>query len=144
MGNMVVGIDCGVHTGFAVKVAGVLVVVSSMKIHNSMFKVLELQDEAKAKGLGFKVCVEDARLRKWFGHDEARTRSKLQGAGSVKRDAVIWQDFLREHGIVFEMIPPRANMTKTSAAFFKSLTGWQGVTNEHGRDAAMMVWNKRG
>ena len=144
MGKLIIGIDCGVNTGFAVKRGTVFSEVTSVKIHQAMARVLELQAACVAAEVGLMVYVEDARLRKWFGPNETQTRSKLQGAGSVKREAVIWQDFLRDHQIEFVMVPPRANMTKTTAEYFKLVTKWQGKTNEHGRDAAMMIVNKRG
>jgi len=33
-------------------------------------------------------------------------------------------------------------MTKLTADQFKRITGWHGRTNEHGRDAAMLVFGK--
>ncbi len=65
---------------------------------------------------------------------------KQQGAGSVKRDCKIWEDFLTDLDIPFEMVAPRKGMTKYSAAAFKKLTGYEGKTSEHARDAAMLVF----
>lgn len=53
--------------------------------------------------------VEDARQRKWFG---ARSSSKLQGAGSVKRDSAIWDDYLKSTGVMYRMVSPANNTTK--------------------------------
>lgn len=144
MGKLIIGIDCGVNTGFAVKHDGVFTHVGSLKIHQAMDRVVMFKAACVNMDIGMVVYVEDARLRKWFGPNEKQTRAKLQGAGSVKRDASIWQDFLSDLNIEFVMVPPRANMTKTTADYFKLVTKWQGKTNEHGRDAAMMILNKRG
>jgi hypothetical protein len=38
------------------------------------------------------------------------------------------------------MVAPMNIKTKIKAEAFKRLTGWQGQTNEHSRDAAMMVF----
>ena len=67
-------------------------------------------------------------------------RKKLQGVGSVKRDASIWEDYLTDLGIEFEMVAPKRNVTKLSQDRFKAMTGWKNRTNEHGRDAAMLVF----
>ena len=83
------------------------------------------------------VRIEDARQRRWLGN---KGREALQGAGSIKRDATIWEDFLTDKKIPFEMVAPSRNSTKLSAEVFKRLTGWQGRTSEHSRDAAMLVF----
>ena len=44
------------------------------------------------------------------------------------------------HGIDFEAVPPKNNKTKMTAEAFERMTGWKGRTNEHGRDAAMLVY----
>ena len=43
MGKLIIGIDCGVNTGFAVKRGTVFSEVTSVKIHQAMARVLELQ-----------------------------------------------------------------------------------------------------
>ena len=67
-------------------------------------------------------------------------RKKLQGVGSVKRDASIWDDYLKELGVEYEMVAPKRNVTKLTQERFKALTGWQKQANEHGRDGAMLVY----
>ena len=67
-------------------------------------------------------------------------KAKQQGAGSVKRDCTIWADFLGGHGIPFKTVSPLKKGAKVDAATFIKLSGgWQGRTNEHGRDAALLV-----
>lgn len=131
-----IGIDTGVHTGFAVwdTEKRKLVELSTLKIHNAMMRVKELDDSEQVV-----VYFEDARLRKWFGN---AGREQLQGAGSVKRDCSIWQDFLEDLGINYYAIPPKNNRTKVNESFFKKITGWEGRTSEHARDAAFLVLNR--
>ena len=50
--------------------------------------------------------------------------------------------FDKEQGIHFKMIHPAANATKKKADDFKRMTGWTGRTNEHARDAAMLVFKR--
>ena len=138
-----IGIDTGVHTGYAVYDSRIqqLTAVGTDKIHNVMQLVSGLNDVSKEKGDNIRVRVEDARKRTWYGfHTAKQDRARLQGAGSVKRDAQIWEDFLTDLGVDFEMVAPKNNATKLTAESFRQLTGWAGKTNEHGRDAAMLVY----
>lgn len=138
-----VGIDTGVHTGYAVYDSRIqqLTAVGTDKIHNVMQLVSGLKDVAGEKGDNILVRVEDARKRTWYGfHTAKQDRARLQGAGSVKRDAQIWEDFLTDLCVDFEMVAPKNNATKLTAESFRKLTGWTGKTNEHGRDAAMLVF----
>lgn len=128
-----IGIDPGVQTGISLwdRNEKKLGIVSSMKIHEAM-KVVELWNLDIVK-----VRVEDARQRKWFGKS---SREVLQGAGSIKRDCKIWEDFLTDLGIDFEMVAPKNNKTKLTAEAFKKITGYGQKTNEHARDAASLVF----
>jgi len=69
-----------------------------------------------------------------------RELGRREGAGYVKAHAAIWDDFLKDLGVDYEMVAPKNNKTKVSAPYFKSLTGYQKPTNEHGRDACMLVY----
>lgn len=130
--DYVVGIDCGVNTGYAIYdcKADKLTSVCSTMIHRAM-------DDLRHGKAGFKVFVrvEDARQVR-FNTDKMRQ----QGAGSVKRDAKCWEDFLTDMKIPFEMVRPNKRITKWDAEQFKQYTGWQGRTNEHSRDAAMLCY----
>ncbi len=85
-----------------------------------------------------KLYIEDARKRTWF----TGGKEKAQGVGSVKRDAQIWEDWCIEQEFNYIMVHPKANATKTKADLFKKITGWTGRTNEHARDAAMLVFKR--
>jgi hypothetical protein len=135
---MLIGIDPGVKTGIAV-IGDCLNQTSSMPIHKAMERVRRL---SRYKPF---VYVEDARKRKWFGNN---TRAKAQGAGSVKRDCKIWHDYLedmKDQGMIagYELVHPKNNATKLKADRFKKLTGYKERTNEHARDAYMLIYGKR-
>lgn len=38
---------------------------------------------------------------------------------------------------------PKNNRTKLTAEQFNRLTGWTARTNEHSRDAAMLIWGRK-
>lgn len=134
-----VGIDCGVKTGFAIAINGVLTRVETLTITKAMDAIKELHSQYPE----MIVRIEDARKRTWFGSADARqARSGAgvrEGVGSVKRDCSIWEQFCIEQDIKFDLVHPAANVTKTKDAYFKKMTGWTGRTSEHSRDAAMLV-----
>jgi len=132
--KVVIGIDPGVNTGVAVADGGKLVSVGCMAAVNAEELVLQTMIDNGGKLF---VRFEDARMRQWFG---SKGREALQGAGSIKRDCARWQEFLEHHNIPHARIAPKANRTKLTADQFKRITGWQGRTNEHSRDAAMLVF----
>jgi hypothetical protein len=135
-----IGIDTGVNTGFALWDAKekIFQVVKTMKIHEAL-RLISAMYRAGDTSKNTFIRVEDARLRRWFGRTGVE---KLQGAGSIKRDAVIWEDFLKDIGIDFEMVAPKENSTKMKSEHFAKLTKWKKPTNYHSRDAAMLVFAK--
>lgn len=131
------GVDPGVHTGLAVwnvKTRN-FELLRALKLHEALDVVTRIH----ALGRLRRVVFEDARLRRWFG---AAGREQLQGAGSVKRDCGVWQEFLEDSGMAYEAVSPQAKGRKLDAAAFKRLTGWTASTNEHARDAAMLVYGR--
>lgn len=130
--DYIIGIDPGVTTGLAIWNVHdqCFIEVSGLIIHKALEKVKALSN------IRIFVIVEDARKRKWFGNN---SEAKKQGAGSVKRDCKIWEDFLKDNEIEFEMIHPLKGGTKLDSNQFKRLTHWTKQTNEHGRDAGMLV-----
>lgn len=134
--TIIIGIDPGVNTGFAVwnTKKKELIFIDTLLIHEAMREVSAYQ---RLHHNDIFVRVEDARKRNWFGN---AGREQLQGAGSIKRDCKIWEDFLTDSGIAFDLVPPKNNKTKMKDDAFKKITGWRGVTSYHGRDAALLVF----
>ena len=135
-----IGIDTGVHTGMAVwdSERKELVMVDTLKIHEALQIVISYA----YKDIPLCIRFEDARQRKWIPMSKNMTAElgRAQGAGYVKAHCQIWEDFLRDKDIPFEMIAPRRNVTKLSAEQFERITGYKGRTSEHARDAAMLVY----
>ncbi len=133
---ILIGIDPGVTTGFARWDAGEerLVTVTSMSILAAMDAVYDDRDPAPL------VILEDCREQRIGGGKTFGDTARLQGVGSVKRDCQIWDDFLTDIGVPFIAQKPSPSLTKWKADRFKATTGWQKVTNEHGRDAGMLVY----
>ena len=132
--RIIIGIDPGVKTGFAIwipceqKFSGIETF--------GIVKVLSLIENSLAS-FEIEIRFEDARKRKWFGDSG---REKLQGAGSIKRDSSIWQEFCEYHNVPYEAIKPAAGSTKWDSEYFKKVTGWTKRTSSHARDAALLVF----
>ena len=132
-----IGIDPGTHTGVAVWDTRErrFLSLETLPIHQALIKALMWRDRV---GHDLQVVFEDARQRTWFGRDR-NTNAKLQGAGSIKRDCSIWEDFCRDYEIPYYAVPPMKGGTKLSESYFKTISGWKGRTSNHARDAAMLV-----
>jgi hypothetical protein len=136
---ILIGIDPGVKTGFSTICNNEKNAIT-LSIHNALNYVEKLMHEHKQVHLR----VEDARQRKWFGRNST---AKAQGAGSIKRDCKIWDDFLTElskkkdTNLTFEMIHPIKGGTKIDKVLFEKISGITKVTSEHARDAYMLIHN---
>lgn len=139
---IVVGIDPGCNTGLAVWDTShrQFLDIRCSGIVDAMRYLQELQADRQI-GL---VVFEDARKRKWIPREKnlSEFRGRAMGAGSVKRDSSIWEEWCNTFAIPFIAIPPRQGMTKYSDEYFRGLTGYDRRTNEHGRDAAMLVFER--
>lgn len=139
---VIVGIDPGSHTGVAVwdTAARAFLDIRCSGIVDAMEYLRQFQ-ETRQIGL---VVFEDARQRKWIPREKdlKEFKGRAMGAGSVKRDCTIWEEWCKHHGIEFVKTPPRPGMTKLSDTYFQGITGYDRRTNEHGRDAAMLVFGR--
>lgn len=135
-----IGVDPGVHTGFAVWHAldRKFLQVRELRIHRALAEV----DILATAFPEFVVIFEDARLRKFYGSADQRQAKYgaaiREGVGSVKRDSAIWEEFLEDRGFAYSARLPMN--TKWSAEKFRLVTGWDQRTNEHARDAGTIVY----
>jgi hypothetical protein len=123
----IAGIDPGVKTGVAIVEDGKLKVVKTTEIHKAFALVGNVDY----------VVLEDARLWTFFN---SKHNPRKQGAGSIKRDCKIWEDFLEDKEIPYTLVKPNNRSTKVSSKLFKEITCYSGRTSEHSRDAAMLVY----
>lgn len=135
-----IGIDPGTHTGVVVwdSKEGKFLSLDTLPIHRAVELVKQWLHYCQDNDISLEVVFEDARKRTWFGKDK-NTNAKLQGAGSIKRDCSIWEDYCKDYQIPFIAVPPMKGGTKLSEAYFKTISGWKGRTSNHSRDAAMLV-----
>ena len=134
-----IGIDVGIHNGFAVwdKTAKRLIELSTYKTWEViMWLLVKKNDE-----VDFTVRIENPNT--WVNYGTLTTKEvngRKQGAGSVKRSYQVLIEFFEDNDIKYEAISLRSSLKKLKADKFKMLTGIDVKTNEHERDACMMVW----
>jgi len=138
----VVGLDPGMHTGLAVwdTTSRQFLDIRCSGIVAAMDYLEELRREL---GIGL-VVFEDARQRTWIPRerDIRQVKGRAMGAGSVKRDCSIWEEWCEARSIQYIATRPKPGMTKLTDAKFRGITGYDRRTNEHGRDAAMLVFQR--
>lgn len=133
-----IGIDTGTNTGVAVW-------DSSARAFRTVRTcgIVEAMDIVKRiKGEPLTLVIEDARLRRWipFQRSIRAELGRAQGAGSVKRDAAIWEEFAKYYGIPLRKVAPQKGGTKWTSETFVRYTGHTGRTSNHARDAALLVF----
>lgn len=134
--KIAIGIDPGTKTGIGIYDADAkkMIEIYTTKIHAAMEQVKNYRNKY---GNGLIVRFEDARLATY---GRVNDMHRAQGAGSVKRDCSIWEDFLNDLGVKYEAVRPRKAITKLDKGTFAKITGYTGLTSNHSRDAAMLVY----
>ena len=139
---LVIGIDPGLHTGLAVwdTSSRQFLEIRCSGIVDAMDYLDHLRSE---RGIGL-VVFEDARQRTWIPRerDLAQMKGRAMGAGSVKRDCSIWEEWCKARQVQYIASRPKNGMTKLTDAYFRGITGYDRRTNNHGRDAAMLVFQR--
>ena len=139
---LVAGIDPGLHTGLAVwdTSSRQFLEIRCSGIVDAMDYLDHLRAE---RGIGL-VVFEDARQRTWIPRerDLAQMKGRAMGAGSVKRDCSIWEEWCKARQVQYIASRPKNGMTKLTDAYFRGITGYDRRTNNHGRDAAMLVFQR--
>ena len=126
-----IGIDPGTRTGMAIVKDGIYIAVHTGDILDIFDKVMPYIGSCT-------ILIENPNLRNYFGNTG---REVLQGAGSIKRDFAIWETFIDRYCIpTIEVAPASIGRSFDNEVFFKKVTGWQGRTSKHARDAAKLVY----
>jgi hypothetical protein len=132
-----IGIDPGVITGCAIW-------DNQKQKFNFIFSgsILDVMEKLEVHVVfgGNNFYIENPNLRKWYGKN---SNLKQQGAGSIKRDYSIWVEWFTRNHVKFTQLNPKNIKTKVNSKSFNQLTKWDGKTNEHSRDAAMMVFGMK-
>jgi len=132
-----VGIDPGVHVGFALAYAGKIIQLQTLTFWEA---VAEL--EALAEGAQLHVYIEDPNAnRPTFWKKGATTAAAIQkvsqNVGANKRDAQLLIEKALLLGVKLTTVPPRSS--KLASPGFQQLSGYTLKSSQHARDAAMLI-----
>jgi hypothetical protein len=134
MAKLVAGIDPGVTTGLALwdTESQALVMCMTTTILEAMHQLEALLDEGTLEA----VNLEDARMIGGIGNTGF---ARAQGAGSVKRDCRIWEEWAERYGVRLNLISPKHKGAKMNPVVFGKVFEWDSRTSQHARDAAMIA-----
>lgn len=136
--TIVVGIDPGTYTGVAVIRAGTLVELRTIHPLDLQEQLTELRPA--------RVVFEDSRLTSHLFTSNPRAavaKNMARKVGQVDMVCGLIVEACGRLGIPAHGISPKGKGAKLNAAQFKDATGWDGSSNEHNRDAAMVAWPYR-
>lgn len=136
--STILGIDPGAHTGVARIEGGQLVSLQTIAPHEIERTLREAAPD--------RVIFEDSRLQShiWTrGKSVAATAKMARNVGQIDAWCRLITAVCGELGIPAHGISPKSKGAKTKEAAFVEATGWQGRSNEHTRDAAMVAWPYR-
>lgn len=138
---IILGIDPGANTGIATFEDGVLVALETIAPHQ-IEQLLRARTPAR-------VVFEDSRLqtRAWTAQAKTAKGAGLATArslGQVDAWCALITALCEQLSVPAHGISPKNKGAKLNAAQFERLTGWQGRSNQHERDAATCAWRYRG
>lgn len=136
--KQVIGIDPGQNTGVATYVNGNLVALNTIEPIDIQTLILTCVADL--------IVFEDSRLQSavWVpSKNKAVANNIARKIGQVDALCSLIQDTCERYEIKYMRVSPKAKGGKMNAATFKLHTGWEGKSNAHERDAAMVAWQLR-
>ena len=138
MSKIIVGLDPGVNTGWAMFRDGELIMLQTI----NPWEIVEEISEC----FPGRVIFEDSRLQShtWTtAGTRAVAANMARKVGQVDAWCALIVGICGRLGIPAHGISPLRKGKKLNAEQFKAATGWTGASNEHTRDAAMVAWPYR-
>jgi hypothetical protein len=128
----VIAIDPGKITGLALCVDGVLKEVLSGNFWDAIDYIKWTPDA---------FVIVELPNNKHVWHPGAHNRGAIErtgvNVGSAIREAELLIEYLKRNNRQYKTVAP---LGKVNAVHFKKITGWEGRTNQHKRDAAIMAF----
>ena len=137
-----IGIDPGTHTGMAMwyKKAKTLEILTT-----DFWGCIDKIDMLRKLGIDIECIIEDPGLNKgmhWHKHNHkgsfALANDIAQKVGGNKREARLLIEYCIKEVIRYVGVKPTSS--KWNDGYFKSVTGYEGRSSQHARDAAKLVY----
>lgn len=133
-----IGIDPGMKNGFAIfdRKEQKLIEVTTLplfRLFSHIASVSELEPQ---------ILIENPFSWIPFKNKNNSTMSVLQGAGAIKQTYRHITEYLDDMKLVYTPTKIQGNYKKLTSKIFQQITGWTERTDEHGRDAAMIVYKR--
>ena len=125
-----IGIDPGVKTGFA-KIENGEIWVQTL----NFYEVLSLLDTYKKQEI--KVYIEVPENRHVW-----HAKGAAFNVGMAVREAELLAGEIKKRGIDTVLISPKQKGPKWDKKAFQKITGLKNQTNQHERDAIMLIWGR--
>lgn len=136
----VIGIDAGVNTGIAIYKDGGLKELSTIEpIDIANIFICYAGDPLF-------VAFEDSRLQShvWIpGQSKGVAANIARKVGMVDAWCYLIERLCEKYDVAYMRVSPKAKGQKLNAEEFKQITKWDGKSNQHERDAAMVAWQFR-
>jgi hypothetical protein len=159
MKKIYIGIDGGRDTGLAAWDSSrrEFIEILTTTFWGSIHKIVNYNNYCKQNGYELTVIIENPsgnspvfKAEKVYKETKGSHRSKIsasafvaQSVGSVKRESELIIEFCVERSIDHRAVTPGKNsMTKLTAEVFGTYTGYKKRTSQHGRDAAMLIFQR--
>jgi hypothetical protein len=136
---IILGIDPGASTGLATFKDGQLVALETIAPH----QIEQLLRERAP----VRVIFEDSRL---LSHTWTQVKSRpaalkmARNVGEIDAWCRLITSLCEQLSVPAHGISPAGKGAKLDAKAFERLTGWQGRSNQHERDAGAVAWRYRG
>lgn len=150
--RVLIGIDPGKQTGVAIydPEAGALLFCRALSFWNAALGLLQghtLRDvftgdfDPDASAVACAVIEDARRVGLYHRHRSLqgqRRDAAARSVGEIDAQTRLWTEFFALLGIPVVTVEPTRK--KWDAETFQQITGFEGPTNEHARDAARLVW----
>jgi hypothetical protein len=136
--SIIMGLDPGTHTGVALYQAGKLTELQTI----DPFQLVEVIETV----MPARVVFEDSRLQPhtWKrGVSNAEQLKIARDVGQIDAWCRLIVATCERLKIPAHGISPKAKGAKLKTEAFQQLTGWEGRSNQHARDAACVAWQFR-
>ena len=135
--STIIGIDPGANTGIAVAQNGQLYSLRTIEPQDLQALLREYSEWSELS-----VVFEDSRKQShvWMTNANRVVALKMaRDLGQVDAWCSLIESACAQHAIPCTGVSPKAKGAKVTTATLKRLTGWEGRSNQHERDAAMLV-----